>query len=153
MVKPSQQITLMLSGWSNCNEMKQHVGNRLCLLLLPPWQNSCLFINHFSFWCKLVFLSGLRCYSKHRDREAADQSKHGLLASFTTEAAAISREDSSYCLNMSSQNSYPAEIPRQCKVMTSVLDSKQKAFSFTFHRRTNSELQHAKFYSIETANV
>lgn len=144
----------MLAGKSNCTGMKQHFGDWLCLLLLPPSQNACSFLNHFSFQCKLILLSGLGYYTKlKRQGGCGAVQAHSLLASSATEAVAISRADSSYCLKMSSQNSCSAELSRQCKVMTSALDSKQKAFSFTFPGSANSELHHAKSYSIETANV
>ena len=68
--------TMMLASKFNCTGMKWHFSNWLCLLLLPPSQNACLFLNHFSFQCKLIFLAGLSWYTKPRDREVAMQCKH-----------------------------------------------------------------------------
>jgi len=115
-----------------------------CLLIPQSFQLPVQ--THFPRWFKLV-------HQTQRQGGCNAVQAHRLLASSATETAAISREDSSYCLKMSSQNSCPAELSKQCKAMTSVFDSKQKAFSFPLPKRANSELQHAKFYSIVTANV
>lgn len=124
--------TLMLTGKFSCTGMKQHSATGSASSYSHPHRTPAVpqphqlpAQTHFLQWFRLL-------HQTQRQGGCSAVQAHSLLASSARDAVAISGEDSSYCLKMSSQKSCPAELSRQCKVMTSRIGLKTESLFFNF---------------------